>query len=60
MEHGWSVYSAGLTNGLDALLLPIFACSFGFRIFSVLNNSGWAAEQAFAVLSCAACLMFPR
>lgn len=27
---------------------------------SVITNDAWAADQAFAVLSCAACLMFPR
>ena len=54
------VYSSGLTNGLDALCVPIFALSFAFRIHSVLVNDQWAADQAFAILSCAACLMFPR
>ncbi len=60
MEHGWSVYSAGLTNGLDALCLPIFATAFGFRFHSIIYNDPWSADQCFAVLSVAACFLFPR
>lgn len=60
MEHGWKVFSAGLTNGLDALCLPIFAVAFALRIHSVATNDAWSSDQAFAVLSTAAVLMFPR
>lgn len=59
-EHGWSVYAAGLTNGLDMMAIPIFLGSFIFRIHSVRTNEEWAANQAYDLLSCAACLMFPR
>ncbi|KAI5476360.1 nonselective cation channel [Pseudohyphozyma bogoriensis] len=60
MEHGWQVYSASLNGGLDALCVPIFAIAFGFRIHSIAFNDQGASDQAFAVLSCAACLLFPR
>lgn len=59
-EHGWSVYASGLTNGLDLMTVPILATAFAFRVHSVLTNQEWASEQAFAILSCAACLLFPR
>ncbi|ORY85328.1 Saccharopine dehydrogenase-domain-containing protein [Leucosporidium creatinivorum] len=59
-EHGWSVYASGLTNGLDLMTVPIIALSFVFRIHSVWTNQEWASEQGFAILSCAACLLFPR
>ncbi|KAM0756238.1 hypothetical protein T439DRAFT_308703 [Meredithblackwellia eburnea MCA 4105] len=59
-EHGWSVYAAGLTNGLDAMCIPIFAVSFGFRVHSVTSGDTWSADQAYGILSCAATLMFPR
>lgn len=59
-EHGWSVYASGLTNGLDLMTVPIIALSFMFRIHSVWINQEWASEQAYAILSCAACLLFPR
>ncbi|KAM0793199.1 hypothetical protein ACM66B_000669 [Microbotryomycetes sp. NB124-2] len=59
-EHGWSVYSAGLTNGLDMLSVPIFLVAFLFRTHSVATNEEWANNTAYAILSCAACIMFPR
>lgn len=59
-EHGWSVYASGLTNGLDLMTVPIIATAFVFRIHSVMSNQEWASEQAFAILSCAAVLLFPR
>lgn len=60
MEHGWTVYAAGLTNGLDMLAIPLFLGAFVLRIRSVLYEDMWSSDQAFAILSCAACLMFPR
>ncbi|KAK4058072.1 hypothetical protein OIO90_000811 [Microbotryomycetes sp. JL221] len=59
-EHGWSVYSAGLTNGLDMLAVPIFLVAFVFRVHSVARDNEWANNTAYAILSCAACIMFPR
>ncbi|SCV68772.1 BQ2448_893 [Microbotryum intermedium] len=59
-EHGFSIYAAGLTNGLDLMGIPIYAIAFGFRIRSILTEEAWASDQAYAVLSAAACLMFPR
>ncbi|GEM06324.1 nonselective cation channel [Rhodotorula toruloides] len=35
-EHGWSVYAAGLTNGLDAVSLPIYCAALAFTAIS--NN----------------------
>ncbi|GAA6032822.1 hypothetical protein JCM8097_000813 [Rhodosporidiobolus ruineniae] len=59
-EHGWSVYSAGLTNGLDAASVPIYIAAFVLRVHSVLTNDAHGSDRAYAILSCAACLLFPR
>lgn len=60
MEHGFRVFSAGLTNGLDAMSIPFFFVAAGFRLRSVIEDDAWASDTAFAVLSCSACIMFPR
>jgi hypothetical protein len=59
-EHGWSVYAAGLTNGLDAASLPIYCCAFVLRAHSVYTNDASMSERSYAILSLAACLLFPR
>ncbi|GAA6001914.1 hypothetical protein JCM10207_002377 [Rhodosporidiobolus poonsookiae] len=59
-EHGWSVYAAGLTNGLDAASLPIYVAAFVMRMHSVVRSDAEMSDRAYAILSCAACLLFPR
>ncbi|BGO92840.1 hypothetical protein NBRC10512_007960 [Rhodotorula toruloides] len=59
-EHGWSVYAAGLTNGLDAVSLPIYCAAFVLRAHSVYTNDARMSERSYAILSLAACLLFPR
>ncbi|GAA5980633.1 hypothetical protein JCM10908_001716 [Rhodotorula pacifica] len=59
-EHGWSVYAAGLTNGLDAASVPIYIAAFVLRAHSVITNDARASDRAYAILSTAACLLFPR
>ncbi|GAA5850227.1 hypothetical protein JCM8547_001050 [Rhodosporidiobolus lusitaniae] len=59
-EHGWSVYSAGLTNGMDAASLPIYIAAFVLRVHSIVQNDPASSDRAYAILSCAACLLFPR
>lgn len=59
-EHGWSVYAAGLTNGLDAASVPIYIAAFVLRAHSVVTNDARASDRAYAILSTAACLLFPR
>lgn len=59
-EHGWSVYAAGLTNGLDAASIPIYIAAFVLRAHSVITNDARASDRAYAILSTAACLLFPR
>ncbi|GJN91595.1 hypothetical protein Rhopal_004618-T1 [Rhodotorula paludigena] len=59
-EHGWSVYAAGLTNGLDAASVPIYVAAFVLRAHSVFTNDARASDRAYAILSIAATLLFPR
>ncbi|GAA6047335.1 hypothetical protein JCM3770_001893 [Rhodotorula araucariae] len=59
-EHGWSVYAAGLTNGLDAASVPIYVVAFFLRAHSVIKNDAKASDRSYAILSIAACLLFPR
>ncbi|BGP12722.1 hypothetical protein JCM10213_008860 [Rhodosporidiobolus nylandii] len=59
-EHGWSVYAQGLTNGLDAASVPIYIAAFALRVHSVVTGDARASDRAYAILSCAACLLFPR
>ncbi|GAA5926471.1 hypothetical protein JCM3775_001027 [Rhodotorula graminis] len=59
-EHGWSVYAAGLTNGLDAASVPIYVAAFVLRLHSVAHNDMQASDRSYAILSIAACLLFPR
>ncbi|BGP44774.1 hypothetical protein JCM10450v2_000588 [Rhodotorula kratochvilovae] len=59
-EHGWSVYAAGLTNGLDAASVPIYVAAFFLRVHSVIQNDAKASDRSYAILSIAACLLFPR
>lgn len=60
LEHGFKVFSAGLTNGLDAMSIPFFFVAAAYRFQSVIYEDPAAGDQAFAVLSCCAILMFPR
>ncbi|GAA5887686.1 hypothetical protein JCM6882_001496 [Rhodosporidiobolus microsporus] len=59
-EHGWSVYAAGLTNGLDAASVPIYIAAFALRVHSLVTNDPHSSDRAYAILSTAACLLFPR
>ncbi|GAA5920772.1 hypothetical protein JCM1841_004181 [Sporobolomyces salmonicolor] len=59
-EHGWTVFAQGLTNGLDLMSVPIYVAAFALRVHSVRMNDAVASDRAYAILSCAACLLFPR
>ena len=59
-EHGWNVFLAGLVNGLDIVCIPIFAVAMGCRVHSVVVGDAGSSDQGYAILSTAACLMFPR
>ncbi|GAA5976792.1 hypothetical protein JCM11641_000873 [Rhodosporidiobolus odoratus] len=60
LEHGWSVYAQGLTNGLDAACLPIYIAAFVLRVQSLITGNAHTSDRAFAILSTAACILFPR
>ncbi|GAA6010491.1 hypothetical protein JCM11491_006964 [Sporobolomyces phaffii] len=59
-EHGWSVFAMGLSAPLDILSVPIYVSAFVLRVRSVSQVDPAMSDRAYAVLSCAACLLFPR
>lgn len=59
-EHGWHVFAMGLTTPLDILSVPIYVSAFVLRVRSVSLADSALSDRAYAILSCAACLLFPR
>lgn len=59
-EHGWSVFAMGLSAPLDILSVPIYIGAFALRVHSVHKMDPAMSDRAYAILSCAACLLFPR
>ncbi|GAA5950318.1 hypothetical protein JCM3765_004502 [Sporobolomyces pararoseus] len=59
-EHGWSVFAMGLSAPLDILSVPIYVSAFVLRVHSVSKMDPAMSDRAYAILSCAACLLFPR
>jgi len=58
-EHGWTIYIASFWNGFDLAFIALFFIYLGLRIMGITRN-GWYSDLAFDVLSCGACLLFPR
>ncbi|GAA5898939.1 uncharacterized protein JCM6883_003478 [Sporobolomyces salmoneus] len=59
-EHGWSVFAMGLSAPLDIFSVPIYVSAFVLRVHSVSKMDPAMSDRAYAILSCAACLLFPR
>ncbi|GAA6058694.1 hypothetical protein JCM10212_003382 [Sporobolomyces blumeae] len=59
-EHGWHVFAMGLTTPLDILSVPIYVSAFVLRVHSFSSHDPVQSDRAYAILSCAACLLFPR
>ncbi|KIM89733.1 hypothetical protein PILCRDRAFT_812533 [Piloderma croceum F 1598] len=53
LEHGWTVFTANMWNGLDFC----FCCSFIVYFSLVVSGKG---EEGHAILACGAVLLFPR
>ncbi|KAF6757068.1 receptor-activated Ca2+-permeable cation channel [Ephemerocybe angulata] len=59
-EHGWIIYIANIWNAFDFSLIVIFFAYFGLRIKGLSAGDLDMSAMAFDVLSCAACILFPR
>lgn len=59
-EHGWIIYIANTWNAFDFSLVVIFLVYLGLRIKGLSFNDLSTSSMAFDILSCAACILFPR
>ncbi|KAF9466490.1 receptor-activated Ca2+-permeable cation channel [Collybia nuda] len=59
-EHGWIIYMANLWNVFDFSFVAIFLGYLMFRIQGLHHNDIEASTLAFDILSCGACILFPR
>lgn len=59
-EHGWIIYIANTWNAFDFSLVVIFLAYLGLRIKGLSFNDLSTSSMAFDILSCAACILFPR
>ncbi|KAJ7716736.1 receptor-activated Ca2+-permeable cation channel [Mycena maculata] len=59
-EHGWIIYIANIWNAFDTSFCVVFLCYVGLRINGITYGHLGASAMAFDVLSCGACILFPR
>ncbi|KAG8819153.1 hypothetical protein FRC17_010586 [Serendipita sp. 399] len=59
-EHGWEIYMANMWNGFDNGFIAIFLTYLGLRIKGVVSQDDWYSDLAFDIMSCGACILFPR
>ncbi|KDQ56997.1 hypothetical protein JAAARDRAFT_35597 [Jaapia argillacea MUCL 33604] len=59
-EHGWGIYIANMWNVFDASFILIFICYLILRVSGLLQHDTQSSELAFDILSCGACILFPR
>ncbi|RXW22827.1 hypothetical protein EST38_g3005 [Candolleomyces aberdarensis] len=59
-EHGWIIYIANIWNAFDFSLIIIFLVYLVLRIKGLSDGNENISAMAFDVLSCAACILFPR
>ncbi|KAF5381962.1 hypothetical protein D9615_004249 [Tricholomella constricta] len=60
-EHGWIIYIANvLWNVFDFSFVAIFLAYISLRIKGLSHNDIESSDLAFDILSCGACILFPR
>ncbi|KAF8150616.1 receptor-activated Ca2+-permeable cation channel [Crassisporium funariophilum] len=59
-EHGWIIYIANMWNAFDFSFIVIFIAYMVLRIKGLSNDDLATSDMAFDVLSCGACILFPR
>ncbi|KAF8640326.1 hypothetical protein AX16_010221 [Volvariella volvacea WC 439] len=59
-EHGWIIYIASIWNAFDFLFNIIFVLYLGLRIKGLSDGNVETSTIAFDILSCGACILFPR
>ncbi|KAJ7773071.1 receptor-activated Ca2+-permeable cation channel [Mycena metata] len=59
-EHGWIIYIANMWNVFDTSFVLVFLCYVGLRIKGLSYGDLEASNLAFDLLSCGACILFPR
>ncbi|KAF7323041.1 hypothetical protein HMN09_00084000 [Mycena chlorophos] len=59
-EHGWIIYIANMWNVFDTSFVLIFICFAVMRIKGLATGDLAASDMAFDLLSCGACILFPR
>ncbi|KAH0585020.1 hypothetical protein H2248_008289 [Termitomyces sp. 'cryptogamus'] len=59
-EHGWIIYIANLWNVFDFSFIAIFLAYIVLRLKGINHDDIAASDLAFDVLSCGACILFPR
>ncbi|KAH8919062.1 hypothetical protein BT69DRAFT_1337623 [Atractiella rhizophila] len=60
LAHGYTVYMHSLWNGLDAVFVTLFLFYAGLRAYGLKKQEEVYRDQAYAVLTSAACVLFPR
>ncbi|KAJ7284865.1 receptor-activated Ca2+-permeable cation channel [Mycena rebaudengoi] len=59
-EHGWIIYIANMWNVFDTSFVLVFLCYLVMRIKGLAYGDLNASDMAFDILSCGACILFPR
>ncbi|TEB34488.1 receptor-activated Ca2+-permeable cation channel [Coprinellus micaceus] len=58
--NGWIIYIANIWNAFDFGLIVIFLVYLGLRVKGLSDGNESMSALSFDVLSCAACILFPR
>lgn len=59
-EHGWIIYIANMWNVFDSVFILLFFVYLVIRLNALASNDVATSELAFDILSCGACILFPR
>ncbi|TFK40031.1 receptor-activated Ca2+-permeable cation channel [Crucibulum laeve] len=59
-EHGWIIYIANMWNAFDFAFILIFLTYLALRIKGLSDGNLDLSDMAFDILSCGACILFPR
>ncbi|KII95956.1 hypothetical protein PLICRDRAFT_234074 [Plicaturopsis crispa FD-325 SS-3] len=59
-EHGWIIYIANMWNVFDSSFIVIYIAYLVLRIRGLVHGDPAASDLGFDILSCGACILFPR
>ncbi|TFK21168.1 receptor-activated Ca2+-permeable cation channel [Coprinopsis marcescibilis] len=58
--HGWIIYMSNIWNAFDFSFIVVFLVYIGLRLKGLSDGNSEMSAMAFDVLSCGACILFPR